>query len=57
MSVTVKIPKAEFDDFILKLSHNGGYCPCKVNKTQETKCPCKDFRVNGICECGVYINR
>ena len=44
-------------DFILKLSHNGGYCPCKVDKTQETKCPCKDFRVNGICECGVYINR
>jgi hypothetical protein len=57
MPVTVKIPKAEFDDFILKLSHNGGYCPCKVDKTQETKCPCKDFRVNGICECGVYINR
>ena len=23
---------------------NGGYCPCKVTKDQDTRCPCKDFR-------------
>lgn len=30
---------------------NGGYCPCMVDKTKDTKCPCKDFRemTEGVC--------
>ena len=35
---------------------NNGYCPCMVDKTPETKCPCKDFRemAEGVCHCGRY---
>lgn len=35
---------------------NGGYCPCAVNKTPDTLCPCKDFRETseGVCHCGRY---
>ena len=35
---------------------NDGYCPCMVNKTPDTKCPCKDFRemTEGGCHCGRY---
>lgn len=35
---------------------NGGYCPCLVKKTPDTKCPCKDFREMevGVCHCGRF---
>ena len=35
---------------------NDGYCPCMVDKTPETKCPCKAFReqTDGVCHCGRY---
>lgn len=36
---------------------NGGYCPCMVEKTPDTKCMCKDFRDQkepGPCHCGRY---
>ena len=35
---------------------NDGHCPCMVNKTADTKCPCKDFRemTEGVCHCGRY---
>ncbi|MGN0668639.1 MAG: ferredoxin-thioredoxin reductase catalytic domain-containing protein [Angelakisella sp.] len=40
-----------------QLSENGGYCPCAIEKTEETKCMCKNFRemAEGICHCGLYI--
>ena len=41
-----------------KLKSNGGYCPCRLEKTEDTKCPCKDFREQeqeGACHCGLYI--
>ena len=40
-----------------KLKENGGYCPCKLVKTQDTKCMCKEFREQseGECHCGLYI--
>lgn len=35
---------------------NGGYCPCMVHKTPDTKCPCKAFReqTEGVCHCGRF---
>lgn len=35
---------------------NDGYCPCMVNKTPDTKCPCRDFRemTEGVCHCGRF---
>lgn len=40
-----------------KLKENGGYCPCRLEKTPDTKCMCKEFREaeNGMCHCGLYI--
>lgn len=51
------------DDIELKekilqsLKENGGYCPCRLEKTEDTKCMCKEFREqeSGTCCCGLYI--
>lgn len=37
---------------------NDGYCPCAVDKTEDTKCMCKQFRDQkepGPCHCGLYV--
>lgn len=43
-------------DFANAVAENDGYCPCMVNKTPETKCPCKAFReqTEGVCLCGRF---
>lgn len=40
-----------------KLRESGGYCPCKLERTPDTKCICKEFREqkSGPCHCGLYI--
>ena len=40
-----------------KLKDNGGFCPCRLEQNDDTKCPCKEFREqeSGECHCGVYI--
>lgn len=44
-----------------KLKENGGYCPCRLEKTPDTKCMCKEFRdqiergETGECHCGLYV--
>lgn len=43
-----------------KLKENGGYCPCSLVKTEDTKCRCKEFRQQikrneaGYCHCGLW---
>ena len=44
-------------DIRKQLKENDGYCPCKLEKTSDTKCLCKDFREQtseGYCHCGLY---
>lgn len=39
------------------VDRNGGFCPCAVQKTLETRCICKEFREQqkpGLCHCGRY---
>ena len=43
------------------LKRTGGYCPCKFEKTEDTKCMCKEFRdqikdpnFEGYCHCLLY---
>lgn len=40
------------------LKENGGFCPCEIEQTPDTKCMCKDFRENvavgEYCHCGLY---
>ena len=44
-----------------QLRENGGYCPCRVKKTPDTKCMCREFREAikenriGECHCGLYV--
>jgi len=49
-------PDKEFVKRLRKrIKNNSGYCPCRIEKTPENKCPCKDFREEGECICGLYI--
>ena len=53
---TIKNPDTEFvKRFKKKLKDNNGYCPCRVDKTPDTKCPCLEYRTTGECICGLYI--
>jgi ferredoxin-thioredoxin reductase catalytic subunit len=43
------------------LEKKGGYCPCRLAKTEENKCMCKEFRdqiadpdFEGFCHCMLY---
>lgn len=49
--------EAYVEEVMAKLKDNDGYCPCKLQKTPETKCMCKEFRdaKSGMCHCGLYI--
>lgn len=39
------------------LFENGGFCPCKLEKTPDTKCICLEFREleEGECHCGLFV--
>lgn len=45
------------NEILAALKKNGGYCPCRLEKTADTKCMCKEFREqeSGECHCGLYI--
>lgn len=43
------------------LKKRGGYCPCRRDMTEDTKCMCKEFRdqiadpeYEGFCHCMLY---
>ena len=43
------------------LARTGGYCPCRLERTPETKCICAEFRAQmadpdfeGFCHCMLY---
>ncbi len=43
------------------LKQKGGYCPCRMEKTEDNKCMCKEFRnqindpdFEGYCHCMLY---
>lgn len=36
---------------------NSGYCPCMIERSEDTKCMCKEFRTQktpGKCHCGRF---
>ena len=50
-------PDKEFADKMRKaIRDNDGYCPCRIQKTEDTKCMCKEFleMEEGTCHCGLY---
>ena len=43
------------------LKRTGGYCPCRLERTEDNKCMCKEFReqiadpnFKGYCHCLLY---
>ena len=43
------------------LERTGGYCPCRLERTEATKCMCREFReqvadpnFEGFCHCMLY---
>ena len=48
-------------DIRKQIHDNGGYCPCALQRNQNTKCMCKEFRdmvsmgYLGPCHCGLYV--
>ena len=63
--VTMKIRLNENEEVvkIVKegLKQRGGYCPCRREETEDTKCMCKEFRdqirdpdFEGYCHCLLY---
>ena len=43
------------------LERTGGYCPCRLERTPETKCMCAEFKAQiadpsfeGFCHCYLY---
>ena len=58
MKVRLNDDAAYVAEFQQRLKENDGYCPCRLEKTPDTKCMCKDFREQkelGECHCGLYI--
>lgn len=44
----------QFEMITKKVLANDGYCPCLLEKNEDTKCMCKDFREQekeGFCHC------
>ena len=54
----IKNPNEEmFKEIQAAVKSNDGYCPCRIERTPDTKCPCKEFREQtseGECHCGMF---
>ena len=61
MAVTLN-PDAEMVRTIREgLKRTGGYCPCRIQRAEETRCICQEFRrqmadpeFEGYCHCMLY---
>ena len=61
MSVRLN-PDREIAELIQQgLKETGGYCPCRRERSEDTKCMCKEFRgqiadpeFEGFCHCRLY---
>lgn len=45
------------DEIRQALQTNSGYCPCALDRSEDTQCICKAFREQksaGSCHCGLY---
>lgn len=57
MKIELNPDKDFVKEFRQAIKENEGYCPCRKEKTADTKCMCKEFREQeeGTCHCGLYI--
>ena len=61
MKITINSNKELVAQIRAELKDNDNYCPCRLSKTPENKCMCKEFRdqiktgTAGECHCGLYV--
>ena len=57
LKITYNQDKQIVDKILDALDKNNAYCPCKLEKNNDTKCMCKEFKEQkeGYCHCGLYI--
>lgn len=56
MKVRKNPDKVFVEEMRKAIKNNNGYCPCRKEKTEDTKCMCKEFLEQGLgfCHCGLY---
>ena len=61
MAVRVNENKEIVADIREGLKRTGGYCPCRLQRTEENKCICQEFKdqiadpdFEGYCHCMLY---
>ncbi|MBQ2152544.1 MAG: ferredoxin thioredoxin reductase catalytic beta chain [Clostridia bacterium] len=61
MPITLNPDKEVVNRIKEGLKKKNGYCPCRIQMTEENKCMCKEFReqiadpdFEGFCHCGLY---
>ena len=57
MKIRFSDDKELVEEIQKRLKANGGFCPCRLIKNNDTKCMCKEFREqeSGECHCGLYV--
>lgn len=55
----IKNPDKQMYDTVTKaVRDNKGYCPCKLERTRDSHCICREFKEQetaGECHCGRYV--
>ena len=61
MKITVNQDEAVVKTVREGHKRTGGYCPCRLEQTEDTKCMCKEFKeqiadpnFEGFCHCMLY---
>ena len=50
--------KNKYNEMTDAVNECEGFCPCLIDKNEDTKCICKEFReqsTEGECHCGRFI--
>ena len=55
MIVKLNSDKKKVEEIRQAVKNNNGYCPCMIEQSEDTICPCKKFRYEQECCCGLYI--
>ena len=57
MKIRLNPDKEEAERILRAVKENDGYCPCRLIRTEDTKCICKEFKEQkeGMCHCGLYL--
>lgn len=57
MKITINNNEEEVKIIKEAILNNQGYCPCQLERNENTKCICQEFLdqpISGWCHCGLY---